>query len=679
MRARLLPLCLCLGLVIVGRLFASGNPELQARSVVETGHIGAVRCLELDEKRNLLFSGGDDGTVRVWDAVTQSLVHTLRVTQLVVQKIAIDPVQPRVAVIAGDGTGSYLLSVWDWEQERSVFRVLLKDNPLFLRYSASGTYLLFGISSWQSLTILHATDGTPLEFHPEGFGIVGFAEMSRSEKTLLTYQLSGRLSYWDVSSGEQTLDLAAPPYLSNIHISPDLRFIAGSTGTEVQIIDTVTGVMSGRVPVGGAVSLGFSPSGDEIACLSVFGSTITRWSISGTSPVAGPALPKLPAQPALLTCGADGIFAADSNGGLMSIGSGVTQFGRNVLAGLTGFDATGGRAALASVDWVRILESDMLSGAMAPSFVRSVLLPNPFKSPIGLEFLKDSRLLAWRGDTLSLGLAVLGQSGTFVDGTAGFRAPLSMLGVKDGNALGIESGGTVRIVDLATGTSRFELRIPGVHAVVQTSPTEIVAARNSTSASAGSLLRVSTTTGETVTVKDRNVFTWALALDAAAPGGAVLYSIGIDSTGATNLLRHEGPGFDREGLIDSVPSEDLDASMTLDPDTRSLYATTGRERVVCWDGTQLRTLQLQNTASMQLAARDHLLFSLNKDSTVTVLDSTTGARLGEIDLFADGEWCILLRDGKYAASTGGDLHVRVYAGGMAVKTTEDFRLRVQLE
>jgi WD40 repeat protein len=682
MKSRLLPLGLCIGLAFTCRLFASGNPELQARSVVETGHIGAVRCLEFDDKRNLLFSGGDDGTVRIWDAATQSIVHTLQVTQLLVQKIAIDPSAPRVAMIVGDGAGTFLLSVWDWERERQVFKVPLKDNPLFLRYSGAGTYLYFGVSSWQSMTILRSADGTPFDFHPEGFGIVGFAEMSRSEKTILTYQLSGRLSYWDVSTGQQTLDLPAAPYLSNIRISPDRRYIAGSTGSDVEVIDTVTGVMSTRIPVSGAVSLGFSPAGDELACLSVYGNAISRWNIGGAAPVAVPAPPKLPVPPVLLTYGSDRIFAAGSDGGLMSVAQNgeLSQFGRNVLANLTGFDATRGSAALASQDWVRILDSDILSGAAAPTYIHSRLAPNPFKSPVGLEYLGDSQLLAWRGDALALGLALLPDQGSaFQIVQSGFHSPLSMLVVQNGSAIGIESGGTVRIVDLASGASRFELRIPGIHAAVQASPTEIIAARNSTAASAGSLLRVNTTTGETVTVKDRNIFTWAVALDASAPAGPALYSIGVDASGATNLLRHDGAGFDHESLIDSVPTEDLDANMTFDPHARQLYASMGKDRVIRWDGVKVQPLVLENAVSLQLAAHDGLLFSLNKDSTVTVVDSGTGARLGEIALFADGEWCVLLRDGKYAASTGGDLHVRVFAGGTVVKSTEDFRLRVSIQ
>jgi hypothetical protein len=184
-------------------------------------------------------------------------------------------------------------------------------------------------------------------------------------------------------------------------------------------------------------------------------------------------------------------------------------------------------------------------------------------------------------------------------------------------------------------------------------------------------------TGETVAIKGRNIFTYALLLDPGLPGrGPSLYSVGIDSARSTNLLRYDGPGFERETLLDSVAEEDLDASLSLDPDLHVLYATLGKDRAVAWDGQALRTLTLENSAPRRLAVRGRILFSMNRDSTVTVADAQTGARFAQIALFSDGEWCVVLKDGRYAASTGGDLHVRVFADGAPVKASEDYRLHI---
>jgi hypothetical protein len=158
-----------------------------------------------------------------------------------------------------------------------------------------------------------------------------------------------------------------------------------------------------------------------------------------------------------------------------------------------------------------------------------------------------------------------------------------------------------------------------------------------------------------------------------------LYSVGVDTTGSTNLVLHEGASFERESLLQSVAEEDLDVSIALDPETRVLYASLGRDRVVAWDGKQTKQVVLDNAAPRKLVARDQLLFSLNKDSTVTVSESGTGASLAEIYLFSDGEWCTLFRGGRYAASPGGDIHVKVYVDGAPVQSTEDYRLRIEGE
>ena len=155
-----------------------------------------------------------------------------------------------------------------------------------------------------------------------------------------------------------------------------------------------------------------------------------------------------------------------------------------------------------------------------------------------------------------------------------------------------------------------------------------------------------------------------------------MYTVGIDSTGATSLLRHDGTGLDHAVVMDSVPDEDLNVSVALDPAEGRLYATLGVDRVVAGDSNGVQVLTLANSAPRRIAARGGLLFALNKSGSVSVFDGVSGARVAEIYLFSDGEWCMLLSDGRYAASPGGDIHVRVFVDGAPVKATEDFRLRL---
>jgi WD40 repeat protein len=669
-------------------LFGSGGFE-GTRAIVDSGHAGAVRWIEFDEKRGLLFSAGDDGTVRIWDPGAGTLIRVLQVTQLTTGRIAVSPSGQQFAVVVTDGAGANFLAVWDWEKERQLFRVPLRENPLFLRFSGLGTYILFGESSWQGLKIIRSSDGSSVVFHPEGFGIVGFAEMSRSEKTLMTYQVSGRITYWDFASGTQTRDAAAVPYLSGIRISRDLGFLVGFTPTEAVSMDAVTGETRGRVRLEGVVSLDISPSGEDFTCISGAAGQVTRWTLDGDSLAASPDLPALPQAPSVLACGSDAVYFAGVSGGLTSVSTqgDVGLFGENVVADITGFDAGPGKVALGSRDWVRIFSSDSLDGSAPLTAIRTLAAPNPFSDSVGLTFLRDGKLLAWTASGSSpAALAALdtGTTGTpvsaarsFTPISSPFRAALADLRAAAGELIGIESGGTVRIADQVSGSSRFDVRIQGASAAVRVSPKEIIAGRNTTSALEGSLIRLNMGTGETVAIKGRNIFTYALLFDPGRPGqGPCLYSVGIDPARSTNLLRHEGPGLERETLLDTVPEEDLDASLALDADQHVLYATLGRDRVVSWDGQALRTLQLENSIPRRLSVRGRLLYSLNRDSTVTVADAQTGMRRAQITLFRDGEWCVVFRDGSYAASTGGDLHVRVFTGAAPVSAREEYRLHI---
>ncbi|MGA2764229.1 MAG: hypothetical protein ABSG17_12760 [Spirochaetia bacterium] len=679
-----------------------GTFPADVHSIVDSGHVGAVLDLQYDEQRNLLVSAGEDGTVRIWDAREGVLYRTLRVTRLAAQMIAIDPARPLVAAVVSDGLRSFFLSVWDWEREKQLLRLPLKDAPLFLRFSGQGSYIVYGESSWQGLKIIKTDTGEPVSFHPEGFGIVGFAEISRSEKTIMTYRVSGRISYWDLASGELTRDMPATPYLSRIRISRDRRFIIGNTGREAILLDTLSGAVRGRAAANGDMSLDISPDGDQVAGAPAAGGGPVAWNVAQDAMVRAPV--NAPSDPAtgqqakfqVVCYGSDGVYLAGAGGAITALqpSGQVRVFGGNVLADVTGIAARKGILAVGSRDWIRLFHSDLLEGSRSPAYVRSVLLENPWKSGVALSFLSDTTLLAWTRDENAPRFAVLDLPDPAAIRSSpgsspqplrlrilpsGFHAPLLNLSSLGDALLGIENGGMVRVIDLATGSPHFEVRVPALAAAVASSPSELIGGKNTALAAGGSLVRINTRTGETVGIPGKNVFTWDLVFDPAGlPAGTpVLYSLGVDSTGATNLLLHDGAGFERETVIASDPDENLDASLALDPSTHVLYASLGRARVVAWDGAKVTAIPSEYTSLRDLLASDKLLISLDRDSALLVADQATGALLAELSLFSDGEWAAVVQGGGYLASPGGDAHVKVFVGGQRVKATEDYRLRIE--
>ena len=670
-------------------------------SVVNTGHRGAVLDLQYDEKRNLLFSAGEDGTVRIWTAADGVLYRSLRVTRLSAEMIAVDPASTRLAVVVSDGLRSFSLSVWDWEQEKQVLRVPLKETPLFLRFSGQGNFIVFGGSSWQSLKILDSRTGIPVQFHPEGFGIVAFAEVSRSEKTIMTYQVSGRISYWDVASGSLTLEVPTAPYLSHVRISRDRRFLVGSTGRDLVLIDTLNGAVRARAALGGDAILDISPDGDTIAAAPTTGGSVREWTVAPDSLAANPVTvkqlddPDSPQAFQVLCYGSNALYLAGASGTIseLSPSGDLRTFSANALADITGMDARRGLLAVASRSWIRVFRSDVLDGAQSPSYVHSFLVENPWKSSVGLTFISSTSLLAWSKDegqprfavldlpeqVFARGSAVPSQSLRFRPLSLSFRSPLVDLTVSGTTLLGIENTGTVRMVDLATGATRFETRISALSAAVATSAAELIGGKNTALASGGSLVRINTKTGETVTLSGRNVFTWDLVFDPGAPatGAPSLYSLGVDAAGATNLLLHDGPGFERETLIASEPEETLDASLALDASTHVLYASLGRARIVSWDGATVGDIPTEYASLRRLLAGAGLLLSLDSDSVLMIANEAGGSRVAELYFFSDGEWAATVPGGGYLASPGGDAHVKVFVNGAAAKATEDYRLRME--
>ena len=98
---------------------AQGGPEApggDARTLLQTGHRGEVLAVEYDESRGLLFSAGEDGTLRVWDLAARALVARIGVGQLPLASIAVKATATQVAVLESDGVRNFAVSAWDWRR-----------------------------------------------------------------------------------------------------------------------------------------------------------------------------------------------------------------------------------------------------------------------------------------------------------------------------------------------------------------------------------------------------------------------------------------------------------------------------------------------------------------------------------------------------------------------------------
>jgi hypothetical protein len=670
---------LLLAVLVAPWAAALGGPEAPggtAETLLQTGHRGSVLAIEHDESRGLVFSAGEDGTLRVWDLAARALVARIGVGRLPLAAIAVNPAATQVAVLESDGVRSFAVSAWDWRAARRLFRVTLAGEPLFLRYSGAGSWLMLGESAWQGLRLLASADGSPVSFHPEGFGIVGFAEVSRSERTILTYQPSGRLQYWEAATGNLVTELRTAPYLSGMRISRDRRYAAGTNGREVLLIDLVTGVTKARFELAGVRSLDLAPAADQVACIapSAGGALeLSRWALSGetfarldASGGTGVTLARYTTA-GLVTGLAGGLSLVTASGE-------VATLARDELADITGVAADDGRLALASPGWIWLFSAP--ADAAAASYPAVTAIPNPLAGPTGLVFA-DGRLVAWRQGQGSPAAVVLdAATGAVTAPLGGLIAPLAQLEPAPGGLVGLDRTGTVRLVALPgatdAGRALFDAWLPGTLCVLAISDRELIGGRTPIAGGGGTMFRINMRTGETVAVPGSSRSTYGLAWDASR---GKLYSLGVDAAGATILASHEGSGFETERVLARYEGEDLGAALGVDPATGAVYASLGFGGIVAWNGSVAEVIASEGRVPRRLAVASGLLASVDRDATVSLWDPVAKRLAADLYLLASGDWCLIGADGRWSATDGAAPLVRVTVDGSLATDPVAWRLK----
>ncbi|HKK66317.1 MAG TPA: hypothetical protein VJ967_10720, partial [Clostridia bacterium] len=92
-----------------------------SRILISTGHTDRINELVYQKSDNTLFSAGNDGTLRVWDINSKNLLYKLQISHLPIEKIAVHPNKPEVALIRTDRISTFHLSVWNYETGEELY------------------------------------------------------------------------------------------------------------------------------------------------------------------------------------------------------------------------------------------------------------------------------------------------------------------------------------------------------------------------------------------------------------------------------------------------------------------------------------------------------------------------------------------------------------------------------
>jgi WD40 repeat protein len=234
---------------------------------IETrGHRGEVHTVRYSPNGNLMATGGEDGTIRVWDPKTGELDKALVGHDGPVQDLSWSPDSQQLASGADDDTVRF----WDVPSGNETQKTKVDNpskQPLFVSFSPDGNTLAYGgaegvIHLWD----VESGEVRKLDGPKEGVRSVSWAG---DGQTLVAANANATLTVWDVTSGQARATLKGHAGLvTDVDISPDDKTVASSAASpgedeSVRLWDLATGEPRNTLPAHkhGAECIVFSPNG----------------------------------------------------------------------------------------------------------------------------------------------------------------------------------------------------------------------------------------------------------------------------------------------------------------------------------------------------------------------------------------------------------------------------------
>lgn len=644
--------------ILVGLAFGLAAITLSAQSVsVRISHAGSVLDLVSDVRSDTLFSAGVDGTVRRWSVSPAALLAEYQISHNPVTQIAIHPERPLVAALATDRKRNHVIHIWDLEREEEVARRYLDEEPLYLRYSPTGRYLVYGTADFRSIHTLDGTRASPLPYLRLPLGLVTYVLFSTSEGTAVAYSPgSGIFRYIEVRSGEEIRSARSVRDLEHIAVLSDRkRNAAAKSGDELVVVDIYTGEERDAVFIPGIRSITVNQENGTIAVVSEDEGRMdfSSWQFTdGALSRRFLTLRDLDSTLSAITYHDGQIVTGTDDGSIFlysRFGGGRRLLADYPLADILDFEVAPGRMYLSLPGRVLSISSDIFSDERRERvgyvFTRSVEIE--LSQAVGLEPIETGEVIVWTNDGENAAFTFLEAPDQVFDE---FETPLVNLRGFSGTVLALERSGRLKGIDPVSLEVVFEYSAVGIQTMVVNDAYGIVAGKNAAGIIDTALIRIDPRTGETVGVETDPFFVYDLRV---GEGEQELFSIGLEARAdATHTVvsRHSGRNLERTTTIMLYPGEDLGAGLYVDPDTYDVYTTAGFEGVKMWDGRRIR--QYDAVGSIPRAVRGYgdFIYAINRDETISVWSKETGRHVVRLYVFKDGSWIAHNPEGFYALS-----------------------------
>src|SRR5262249_6189893 len=229
-----------------------------------------VRGVAFSPTGDRLASAGGDGTVKIWNSTTGTMIQTFPAHTDSVVSVAFHPDGKHMASRGADGK----VKVWDLtapgqavftEQWHATRKVAASYTVAFSpdgRHLAAGTDGVVKVWDWKNRQLLHSLPG-----HEKRDRNAISVAFSRDGRRLASASTGEAVNLWDSQTGGPLRTFLAPPHpVSALAFSPDGGRLAEATfNRKVRLWDTSTGEFRTLRHHGGVGGVAFSPTGRRLA------------------------------------------------------------------------------------------------------------------------------------------------------------------------------------------------------------------------------------------------------------------------------------------------------------------------------------------------------------------------------------------------------------------------------